>query len=118
MWNLGHPKSDLNKAKERAIGKACTTVPVDRQRKKARNNKKNDNESLNPTEGRKEDRMVTETKRIKIAIVGDSQLRFLSMEKMANDYHTLNERKIRAAVQKTEKKIVTSSLYMHRQITS
>ena len=67
--------------------------------------------------------MVTETKRIKIAIVGDSQFRFLNTEKMANDYRTVKkefkpEIKIREAVQKTEKKVVTLSLYMHRQITS
>ena len=69
-WNVEHPEKDLYKIKEGSIGKACTTVPRNRQRKKARKNKKIAKESFKSTEGRKQDKMATETKEIKITIVG------------------------------------------------
>ena len=108
IWNVVHPESYLNNRKEGSIGKVCTTVPVNRQRKKARKNKKNSNESLNPTKGREQDGMATDMNKMKIIIVGDPQLWFLNTEKKANDYRKVNIEfkpgmNFREALQKTGK---------------
>ena len=52
--------------------------------------------------------MATVHKKMKITIVGDSQLKFLNTEKMSNSHHTVNKEfkpgiKIREALQKTGK---------------
>ena len=65
-------------------------------------------ENINSTVDRKQDVMATVNKKIKITIVGDSQLRFLNTEKMSNSHHKVNkdfkpEMKIREAIQKTRK---------------
>ena len=64
--NMEVPESDLNRGGERSLENVCATVPVNRQRKKARKSKKNANESLSPTKGRKQDGMATETKRSRL----------------------------------------------------
>ena len=79
-----------------------------RQRRKASKNKNKAKESPNPTEDKRQDGMTPDNKKINITIVGDSQLRFLSTEKMSNDHHAANKEfkpgmKIREAIQKTGK---------------
>ena len=66
--------------------------------------------------------MATVNKKM-MTIVGDSHLKFLNTEKMSNSHHTVNKDfkpgiKIREALQKTGKMIVTSPLYTHQQTTS
>ena len=106
-WNVEHPEVDLKKGKKRSFGKACTTVPENRQHKKTKNKKKV-KESLNSTVDRKQDGMATVNKKIKINIVGDSQFRVLNTEKISNSHHTVNKdfkpgMKIKEAIQKTGK---------------
>jgi len=78
-WNLEHPEVDLKKGKQKSFGKACTTAPDNRQHKKTKNKEKV-KESINSTVDRNHDDMATVNKKIKITIVGDSQLRFLNTE--------------------------------------
>ena len=106
-WNLEHPEVDLKKGKQKSFGIACTTAPDNRQHKKTKNKKKV-KESRNSTVDRHHDDMATVNKKIKITIVGDSQLRFLNTEKMSNSHHTVSKdfkpgMKIREAIQTTGK---------------
>ena len=100
---MENPDIELNKGKEESFEKACTAVPENRQCRKASKNKNKAKESPNPTEDKRQDEMTHDNKKIKITIVGDSQLRFLSTEKMSNYHHAVNKEfkpgmKIREAI--------------------
>ena len=63
---MEHPEVDLKKGWQKSFGKACTTVPDNRQHKKTKNKKKV-KESLNSTIDRKQEGMATVNKKILIA---------------------------------------------------
>ena len=57
-----------------------------------RDKRKNSQASINPTGRPKQEAKITESKRIKILIVGDSQLRNLNNEKMENEHHSVEKK--------------------------
>ena len=86
-WNVEHPEVDLKKGKQKSFGKACTTVPDNRQHKRTKNKKKV-KESINSTFDSNHDDMATVNRKIKITFVGDSLLRFLNRKDAEQSPHS------------------------------